>query len=283
MPITINGVEMMTDDGKFTENFSPAIAGDAYKDRKDFTDGRSPDLPTLVKGYLDGQTSISKHAAKMENVIQRPGNNATEDEKAEFHKILLKELGAPEKVEDYDLAPPEGMQHDETLIAEAKNWFLEIGLPPSMAKVLVDRWDSYAAAKMKEAKDADNAAFENEAKTFKSEHPGDKLTLDTRIAAKAMIQFGGEETAKAIKEGGLLTENKTGDLDVWKEKLGIWPRQLAAYAKIGAAMKSDEAITNEGEPISSTGPAKGSKEEKIAKVYDHPTSQADRKARGVAY
>ncbi len=269
MPVTIDGNEVVTDDGKFTEHFGG--------DSKELTLERVPDLGTMKTRYIEATTALSK---KMEGVIQKPGEDASDEDKSKYRDMLHAELGAAKSVDDYDLAPAEGVQHDEELVNTFKEFFLSEKVPPDVAKRFVDKYDQFVASRVKTIQDAENAEFEADVKAFKSEHPGDKMTLDTRIAAKAMLLFGPEGLTKAVKEGKMV-EN-SADLEKWR-KLDVWPAALAGWTKIGEAMKSDDAITNEGEPRDTSKPEAGTVASTVSKVYTHPTSVQDRKTRGKDY
>jgi hypothetical protein len=81
---------------------------------------------------------------------------------------------------------------------------------------------------------------------------------------------------KMVKEAKLL-ENPS-NFEAWKT-LGLTPKQIAIWENIGKKMGSDKAITDEG--TRSAGEATEEKR-KMNEQYNHPTSVADRKARGVA-
>jgi hypothetical protein len=84
----------------------------------------------------------------------------------------------------------------------------------------------------------------------------------------------------------LIKDNKImddpGNLDTWRN-MGFTPNHVAFFERVGEAMKSDTAITNEGEPTSIEAPKEGTQEAVVHKAYDHPTSVAARKARGKTY
>jgi hypothetical protein len=274
----MNDVAIMTDDGKFTSDFKPEMLGDEYKDSK-FLE-TTPDLVSLMKAGIDTKSALGK---KLENVIQKPGENATEQELADYNKALKEARGAPDSVEAYDWKPPDGQTHDENLVKLFKEVFLEIGLPPSDAEVLVGKWDAYQAQVVAQMQAAQKAADDAEDAAWTTAHPGDSAVTDGRTAVKALLMYAGEDFAKEVKEAKLIDD--PGNLAKWR-KLGISPASIDFYTKIGKDMKADTAITNEGDPTNTTETkhkaGERTKEELIPKVYTHPTSVADRKARGKA-
>lgn len=269
MPVTVDDNVVLNDDGTFTEHF----AGDS----KELSLERVPDLNTLKTRFTETKAKLD---TKLENIIQKPTDKSTDEDRAAYRDTLLSELGAPKTIDDYDLAPAEGVTHDEDLVNHFREFFFKNKIPADIAKSLVDEWDAYMGAVNKASQEAENAAFETAVSEFKSAHPGDKMTIATRIAAKALIQFGPEDLAEDIKKGNLVAESS--DLNKWRD-INVYPHTLAMWENVGEAMKSDETITNEGLLKSGTGPEKGSAEAVISTTYTHPTSQADRKNRGLNY
>jgi hypothetical protein len=277
MPVEIDDIEIMTDDGRFTENLAPSLFGEEYKDSKEISLERVPDVVTLGKRFLETKSALDR---KLENVIQKPGKDATEEQVKEYKQSLKKELGAPETVDAYEFTPPEGVEHDENLVAAFKEAFLSEGVAPDAAARLVSKWDELQAAQVKSLNQAQQDAYEAEATEFKDSHPGDKLLIGGRTAAKMLLQFGNDEVASLIKDNKIMDD--PGNLDTWRN-MGFTPNHVAFFERVGEAMKSDTAITNEGEPTSIEAPKEGTQEAVVHKAYDHPTSVAARKARGKTY
>lgn len=268
MPISINDTVVMGDDGKFTSDFKPSMVGDEYADSKFFE--TTPDLQSLMKAAVDSKSALGK---KLDGVIQKPGKNASEEDLAKFKTALQKELGAPDTSEEYEFVPPEGQTHDEEIVKIFKEVFHKHGVPKETANALVEAWDALQASQNEVMVAAQKEAFDTEVVSFKKTHTGDSLTTGTRTAAKAMIQFAGEDFVKQIQETKLI-ENST-NFEAWA-KLGIMPSQVAIWENIGKTMKSDQAITSEGTPdVSNLSEA----EQYMEAHYDHPTSVAERKAR----
>jgi hypothetical protein len=266
----MNDVEIMSDDGKFTADFKPEMLGEDYKNTKFFE--TTPNLVTLMKSAADTKAKIGEMGKELEKAIQRPGEDATDQEKADYRKSLQKELGAPETVDAYDLPVPEGQKANEEFVNFTKEMFLAEGVPVDSAARMAAKWNEF------QAKTA-NDKFVDEAKQYKQSHAGDKLVTGARTAIKAMIQFADADLKALIKETKIL--DNPADLDELRE-MGIWPSQLAIWENIGERMKSDAAITNEGEIVAEAAekPKEGTTEAVVSKAYDHPSSKADRKARG---
>lgn len=263
MPVTIDNVEVMSDDGAFTDSFTPSILGKDYAETKVFES--TPNLLSLAKAYADTK---SDYGRKLEGVIQRPGESAGEQEKAEFRKTLLKELGAPESVDAYEFTPPEGIEHDAELVSRFKAFALREGMAPSVAQGLVSLWDTYQSELLEKITNAREDNFNQEVKTLKTEMPGEALTRNGRLAAKALLEFGAKEHIDKIKELRII--DTPDDFVKWRE-LGVDAANFRILANIGAKMGLDKAITDEGETPPSEKSGEG------PDMFDHPTSVAQRK------
>lgn len=199
----------------------------------------------------------------------------------EYSKLLKTELGAAKTVEDYQLPLPDG-EEDKEYSVLVKQVFLEEGIPVNSAINIANKVNAFNKQRMEAAKQELENLFATQSKTYKDSHKGDTLVTGTRTAIKAIVQFGTPELVKAIKDSKILSNPS----DLGKLRgLEIWPSQLAIWENIGTMMKSDAAITNEGEPSkpSTNEPTPGTTEAVVHKAYDHPSSVADRKSRGKQY
>lgn len=258
--------ELIGEDGKFTPAFTawlPTVLGEEHKDTKMFEN--TPDLVSMVKSSADTKSALGK---KLEGVIQKPGENATDAEKVEYQTVLLQELGAPETA-DYGLTKPEdwpeAVPFDEELMTDFQNYFFEKKWPVGMVQELMAKYNGICLERLKQYAEAQETAHQEAVRDFKQRHKGDALTKKMRIAAKATLQFATDERIKLIQEAKLL--ETPADFDKWRS-LGFSPEQIEVWANIGEKMKSDAAISDEGSGIGeSTG-----KKTALSKMYDHPTS-----------
>jgi len=263
MSVTVNDVEIISDDGKFTENFNPKVLGDEYGDSKFFED--TPDVLTALKRGVDAKSMVGR---KLENVIQKPSEDADETAKSQYRETLLKELGAPATKDDYVFETSEELGQDEEFINYFKEKFFSKKIPPSMAQEIVNDYNEYGTKQM-EAQQALAEQQYNEAKTaYTKQFPGDSIKTENSTAYKAMLQFGNEDFTKLLKDSKIV--DNVGDLDSWR-KLGVTPDMLSLWNKIGKAMKSDDAIPDDG--------SHNSEDDGFASIYDHPTSAKLREER----
>ncbi|KKL05474.1 hypothetical protein LCGC14_2605680 [marine sediment metagenome] len=195
MTVSIGETVVMGDDGVITDNFKPSMLGDDYADSKFFD--TIPDLTSLMKSAADSKSALGK---KLEDVIQRPGENATDAEKSAYQAEIRKASGAADKVEDFEFGiTVEGEAHEEfTKIFKEK--FLEFGFSPSVASELVELYDVTQATVQEAIQAQQDQAFKDEVAAFKKDHLGDKLVVGTRTAAKAIIAFGDDDLKTKVKE-----------------------------------------------------------------------------------
>lgn len=267
MPIKMNDIVIMGDDGKFTSEFNPGLLGDEYKDTGIFKN--VPDISSMMKLAIDTKRKMGE---KVEGHIPPLGENPTDEEKATHRKNLMAGLGTVvEKVEDYELAKPEdwpeGLPYDEGSAAQMATHLLSRGWPKEDVQELVGVYDKMVLERHKAFAEAAQTAYAEDVKELKVDWKGTALIKKTRTAAKAMIQFGTDELIAAMKESGLVTT--PDDFKKW-QALDISTDQIRVWCNIGEAMKSDKAITDEGQPGAQH---VADQKAKRSKIYDHPTSQ----------
>lgn len=273
-----NLTDYVNDDGSFTESGIASLAGDEHAGTKAFDD--IPNFQTLVKVYADTKRKVGE---KHENVIQRPAENATDDQRAEFRKLLLKELGAVEKSEDFGFEVPtlpEGMVYDKATDDFYKDLFIKLNLPKDIATELRSAFIEASIKRHNDRIKAENEAFENSVKQFKERHKGDDEVLHVRYAHDALMHFAGDDIVKdgqtikglktLIKEANLYS-NPT-EYEKWKD-LGIKPDQIELWGNIGNRMKSGFTARDEG---GGTDKTKENTPQQLGEtMYRHPTSQRE--------
>jgi len=273
MAVMINDVEVMSDDGKFTESFSPGILGEGYKETKAFE--RTPDLPSLLKAYADTKSAYGK---KLEGVIQKPAENATDQEKADYRKSLLEELGVPGSAKDYEFPKPEnlpgGVAYNQQLEDQFREVFIKRDVPLDMAKGLVEDYNEIQLAAVQARLDEQQKVFEESCKDLDKKWTGDARIRNNRLAFKAIMRFGTEDLQSLLKDAKI--NEDVGNHQKWHE-LGFSPSQREIWFSIGSATGTAEAITDEGTPAARE---EAGVKKVVEKVYDHPTSvkaRAERK------
>lgn len=156
--------------------------------------------PPLSKFIKDQMTAAR---AKTDGMLRVPGEGATPEEIAAFHKAL----GVPEKPEDYGLQPPEklpdGVQHDAAMEAAFLAKARELGLNKKQVQALRDWQIESVGTSAAQAREALAKQVEAERAELKAKF-GDKL--DSTIAeGKSLLNAKGvpEGIKKYIADGGL--------------------------------------------------------------------------------
>lgn len=271
--------DYVNEDGSFNDD-GPGLntlAGEIHKESKSYGDVKN--FPAFVKAAFDSHALVGK---KLENVIQRPEENATDEQKADFRKLLLKELGARESADQFNIQLPdipENMRtpQDDEILDKWIGRFVEMGMPEELAQGLINHFVADNIQSHNDYVKAENEAFERSKNEFKARHKGDDEIKDLRIAHDALMRFGSDDivkdgqTIKGLKT--LLEEDKIydtpTDYEKWR-KLGLKPDQLEVWANIGNRMQSglslkDEDTGNQGE--------KQTTKELGRTMYTHPTSK----------
>ena len=272
MPVLINGTEIMTDDGKFTDSFNPSLIGDDYKDSKAFES--IPDIVSLLKAHVDTKAMVGR---KMEGVIQRPDENATEEQKADYRTSLLKELGVPERAGDYVFARPEGMPEElinTDLENSAKEFLHSKNVPSDIASDIVNWYYQTQHKAIQDRLADEDKQFKEACGALDKKWTGDARVKNNRLAFKAIMLLASDELKQKLVEAKI--NDDVANHDKWRA-LGFSPEQRQVWQRMGEMVKADEAITDMGGPVEEgnvTGEQKA-----INKIYDHPTSKKAREAR----
>lgn len=134
---------------------------------------------------------------KAEPGLKLPGNDAKPEEWQAFYR----QIGAPEKPDDYGIKAPEGQ--DDAFAKEAASEFAKLGLRKDQANGMAAWWNAKVEAMVKadaEKKAAENAAMqaknEGEQTALKSEW-GQAYDTNVAMAKSAVQQYFGDK-AEAI-------------------------------------------------------------------------------------
>ena len=157
--------------------------------------------PAPLAKFIKDQMTAAR--AKTDGMVRIPGEQATPEEWAAFHKAI----GVPEKPEDYGLQPPaklpEGVQHDAAMEAAFLSKAKELGLNKKQVEALRDWQVEAVGQSVMQAKQTMAQQIEAEKKELQARF-GDKL--DSTIAeGKSLLNAKGvpEGIKKYINEGGL--------------------------------------------------------------------------------
>jgi hypothetical protein len=228
---------MFTDEqGNFTPDFQtklPEFLGDDHKDFKGFEDVKN--IGQLAKMYADTKRMVGK---KLDNVIQKPGEKATDEEKAAYRAQLAKEMGVPDKPEAYQFQKPqlpEGMSYDEEFESAIKPAMLAAGITPDGANKLYDAYNQFQTQRFQAAQEAMQQQFDNESATLKKAWPGTAFMENSRLAFNALNEYATDELRDMLKTAGVYDDPT--NLQKWM-KIGISPQQLSIWGNIGKRLKS---------------------------------------------
>lgn len=184
----------------------PAI----FAEGLNFTDEWHTALPEEFHGLAKGTKSLPELVGRLKvarddiatrgSGLKVPGEKATDEERAQFRSSLLQHLGVPQKAEDYDLSPPEGMEADADLIKEISAIMPQAGVTKEGAKLISDTYTKVMAARVEQIR-AEAARERAEDREALAKEHGDKI--DSLVAAaKAVAKEAGwpEETMDPTHE-----------------------------------------------------------------------------------
>jgi len=232
------------EDGSFSESFIGAartIAGEGFEESKVFDDVH--DVDTLTKNYAHAQKKLGERA---ENVINKPGENASEEDIAAYHQSLLQELGPAEKPEDYEFNTeglPEGFNYSKELENHWREFFHSNKWPVSMVNQVAEKMKEISLQQFQSNKEAQERIFKESCVAFDKDFKGDSAVEDNRLAFQAIKDFGTDELIKVLQEAGVYDDPTNHDK--W-QKAGFTPDQRRVWINIARATKRQTNIPNEG-------------------------------------
>jgi len=252
--------EHCNDDGTF---INPAalkgLAGPEHAETKCLDDVK--DFSSLVKFAVETKSAYGK---KLDNVIQKPGKDASDADKAAYKASLKAELGAVKSGAEYEFARPEklpaGMGYDEAMEAQFRELFAKTGMAKDEAKQLYDAYNEYQVARYNTAAAAEQQQIKADDDQLRVDWPGEKMLANPRLAYQAMAALGAEAFPKlwngwteadgTVIQGldARLKESKIfdspGDLAKWRA-CGVDTSMLRLYSVIGAKMVGAKMLTGD--------------------------------------
>lgn len=217
-----------------------AELGVDYADTKYFDDATT--LTGILKRGIDTRRSNTKLTEAAAHAIAKPGETATDQEKADFHKSLKAELGASANADDYNFAKPanwpEGLPFDEEGIKALQTYLFEKGYPVEDAKGLMAAMADGEIAKHTADEKVANDAYEAAAKVLTDKHSPAELTEMGQLVRKAIDGYGlpGKSPERNAEISQALAASP-GDLAAWRQS-GITPASYAWLAAVGKDMQA---------------------------------------------
>ncbi len=235
---------MIDAEGNFDQEFTdalPGMLGDDHKDFKGLDD--TPNIATLVKRFADTKSAYDK---KQENVIQRPGEEATDEQKAEFTKALREGLGIQGAAEDYTFADLEGA---ETYREGSKEYwsdvFKKLNISQEQAtgltSALHEMQRDINKGELETANTAAETQLNEEIGAIDEMYKGDAKPESLRHALAFIDKYGTEALKGAVKEAKLFDNH---DLKAWAPLINLNSLPLLVQAgkdMANATMPSGEA------------------------------------------
>jgi len=240
---------MIDEEGNFTEEFNEALPGMLGLEKMEHEDGKpikmfenTPNLGSLVKMAFDTKTAMGK---KMENVIQKPVEGASEKDIAKYMAELDAARGVPTEAQSYEFPLGEG-ETEETMytpehITAYKEFAKQHNIPASVFTdfVQINRKlaSEQAAVITKVIQDAETKVIEK----VKTDHPGEKLGIAGKQVFNALSKFNknNPEFLAKMKEQDVF--NNPTDWQRWKNA-GVTPQNFQAWLEIAQELKISHSV-----------------------------------------
>lgn len=237
----------MTDASLFTEkgnSGSEDVSGGTEDTNKAVATGEKPTYTEQFKGELKNSDAFNDLPSlddlgnayitmkgSLDGAVIKPGENATDEERATYDKAVAEMRGIPESPDAYDLKIPEGMEVNEEVLKATKETYHKRGYTNEQAQALVD--DAAEAFKgQKEATEKYEAELTEKEGKVLAETYGDSLKEVRALAERSALQFGGEDFKTFLKDSGM-------------ENSPPMVRLLSNIAKV----VSEDRIGTEQEPV----------------------------------
>ena len=237
-------MEHIGEDGVFAEGFAKttiAELGEGYVETQER--GRCKilddvhDIKSLAKVAIDSRRKSNELDEAAKTAIKRPGENATDEEKAAHKKLLRTELGASTKVEDYafgkPLNLPEGLPWNEEGAKKWAQYFCDEGWPVEMAREIVSAIHTEAIETFNKLQGTNKETFDTAVNVITDKSQPDAIKEMGRLAFKYLDTWGSDEAKEAIKGMFEMPEN----FEEWNKR-GIPPAQVEHMAKVAKDMQS---------------------------------------------
>lgn len=209
-----------------------AALPDEYKEHEFVKTFQKPG--DFVKSALDIKTEHDSLKTKLASAIIKPGENATPEEKAAYHKAL----GVPDKPEEYEFPKVEGVEHDEKMLSWARDVFHKNGLNKEQAAGISQAWDGFIKGIEQGLQEAETNALKEVETKLKEEWKAD-YDKNFELSKRAFKKFSGAE----------LSDFKAH------------PTLVKAFYEVGKAM---------GEDTSPAGPQTGASPPTVGMNYNMP-------------
>jgi hypothetical protein len=240
---------MIDEEGNFTEEFTEALPGMLGLEKLEHEDGSpiktfeaTPNLSSLAKAYHDTKTAYGK---KLENVIQKPGENASDEDIAAYNAELDAARGVPTEAQSYEFPLLDG-ETEEALFTddhktEYQNFAKENKIPASTFSAFVQLNRKLAAAQAKAVADKIEEAENKTIEAIKEKNKGDALVVAGKRVFNALSKFNknNPEFLAKLKEQDVF--NNPTDFQRWKNA-GVTPQNYQAWLEIANELKISHSV-----------------------------------------
>ena len=145
----------------------------------------------FAKAHIETAKKATELESKLASAIIKPGENATPEEMAAYHKAL----GVPEKADDYEFPVVEGTERDEKTEKFWKEAFHEIGIGKEHAAELSKVWGQYVKDLTDGLARAEETALKEVETKLKEEWKAD-YDKNFELSKRAFKKFSGADLAE---------------------------------------------------------------------------------------
>jgi hypothetical protein len=118
----------------------------------------------FVKTALEIKTERDGLKTKLEGAIFKPGEKATDVEKAAYRKAM----DVPDKSEAYEFPKLEGMDNDPNMVKWGQNLFHKLGIPKAAGEAIAGEWNQFIHGMVQAEEELDKKEREDAGKAFRA-------------------------------------------------------------------------------------------------------------------
>lgn len=210
-------------------------------------DEKVREFASRFTSFEDSAKSGLELRQKLSGSITLPGENASEEDVAKYHKAI----GVPETTDAYEISVPEGTEADEAFHGAIKEAAHKAGVSQKQLAALNEAYNGYAMGAIAAQETAMTGSIEAKSAALKKEW-GDDYDTNVAVSQRALRTFADPEFISWMEEG-TIDGVPPGDHPFMAKMLANVGRRLGEDTLADGRVGEEEAADLEAEHERITG------------------------------